>query len=186
MYFDTTMAGFGGQGIMLIGNLFAYAAMEEGKQVTYMPTYGVEMRGGTANCTVVISDTVIGSPIIGHPMSAIVMNRPSLTRFGPTVKEGGLVRHQRIADPGLPRGSRPDLRQVRVPANDIAQKLGSDKMANMVILGAFLELIGVVRPQSIFDSFSHVLDERYHRLIPKNVEMITAGIEFATNNGGKP
>jgi len=185
MYFDTTMAGFGGQGIMLIGNLFAYAAMEEGRQVTYMPTYGVEMRGGTANCTVVISDTVIGSPIIGHPMSAIVMNRPSLTRFGPTVKEGGLVLINESLIPDSLE-SRPDLRQVRVPANDIAQKLGSDKMANMVMLGAFLELIGIVRPQSVFDSFSHVLDERYHRLIPKNVEMITAGIEFATKNGGKP
>ena len=169
---------------MLIGNLFAYAAMEEGRQVTYMPTYGVEMRGGTANCTVVISDIIIGSPIVGHPMSVVVMNRPSLTRFGPTVKEGGLVVINESLVPDVLE-DRPDLKQVRVPANDIAQKLGSDKMANMVILGAFLELAKVVRPQSGFDSFSHVLDERYHRLIPKNVEMINAGIEYAANNGGK-
>jgi 2-oxoglutarate ferredoxin oxidoreductase subunit gamma len=184
MYFDTTMAGFGGQGIMLIGNLFAYAAMEEGRQVTYMPTYGVEMRGGTANCTVVISDTIIGSPIIGHPMSVIAMNRPSLARFGPTVIEGGLVV---INESLIPESlaDRPDLKQFRVPANDIAQELGNDKMANMIMLGAFLELVKVVGPQSVFDSFSHVLDERYHRLIPKNVQMITAGIEFAAKNGGK-
>jgi 2-oxoglutarate ferredoxin oxidoreductase subunit gamma len=185
MYFDTTMAGFGGQGIMLIGNLFAYAAMEEGRQVTYMPTYGVEMRGGTANCTVVISDTIIGSPIIGHPMSAVVMNRPSLGRFGPTVVDEGLVVINSSLIPDTV-GDRPDLNQVRVPANEIAQRLGNDKMANMVILGAFLDLVKVVGPESIFDSFSHVLDERYHRLIPKNVEMINAGIEFISKNGGKP
>jgi 2-oxoglutarate ferredoxin oxidoreductase subunit gamma len=185
MYFDTTMAGFGGQGIMLIGNLFAYSAMEEGREVTYMPTYGVEMRGGTANCTVVVSDTVIGSPIIGHPMTVIAMNRPSLTRYGPTVVEGGLVVINESLVPDSVEG-RPDLRQVRVPANEIAQKLGNDKMANMVVLGAFLELVKVVRLDSVFDSFSHVLDERYHRLIPKNIEMIKAGIEFITTNGGKP
>ncbi len=179
------MAGFGGQGIMLIGNLFAYAAMEEGRQVTYMPTYGVEMRGGTANCTVVVSDTIIGSPIIGHPMSAIVMNRPSLTRFGPTVVEGGLVVINSSLIPDTVE-DRPDLRQIRVPANEIAQRLGNDKMANMVILGAFLDLVKVVRAESVFESFSHVLDERYHRLIGKNVEMINEGIQFIRTNGGKP
>ncbi len=138
MYFDTIMAGFGGQGIMLIGNLFAYAAMNEGKNVTYMPTYGVEMRGGTANCTVVISDGVIGSPIVGFPMTAVVMNRPSLTRYGTTVKEGGLLVINSSLIPETLE-DRPDLRQIRVPANDIAGKHGNDKIANMVIFGAFLD-----------------------------------------------
>ena len=91
MYFDSIIAGFGGQGVMLMGNILAYAAMAEKKQVTYMPVYGVEMRGGTANCTVVISDREIGSPIIQSPVSAIVMNLPSLEKFGPMVKKGGLL-----------------------------------------------------------------------------------------------
>lgn len=183
MYFDTIMAGFGGQGIMLIGNLFAYAAMSEGKNVTYMPTYGVEMRGGTANCTVVISDGVIGSPIIGYPMSAVVMNRPSLARFGPQVAQGGLVVINSSLIPETIE-DRPDLRQVTVPANDIAGKNGNDKLANMVIFGAFIVLTGIVEPESIFEALTHVLDARHHRLIPANIEMIKTGMEFITNNGG--
>ena len=89
MYFDSTIAGFGGQGIMLMGNILAHAAMAENKKVTYMPVYGVEMRGGTANCTIIISDQVIGSPVIRHPMSAIIMNRPSLEKFGARVRKNG-------------------------------------------------------------------------------------------------
>jgi 2-oxoglutarate ferredoxin oxidoreductase subunit gamma len=183
MYFDTIMAGFGGQGIMLIGNLFAYAAMQEGKNVTYMPTYGVEMRGGTANCTVVISDGVIGSPIVGYPMTAIAMNRPSLARFGPQVAKGGIVVINSSLVPETVDDRR-DLRQVQVPANDIAMQNGSDKMANMVIFGAFMALTEVVDPQSVFDALSHVLDGRHHRLIPANIEMIKTGMEFITTQGG--
>jgi 2-oxoglutarate ferredoxin oxidoreductase subunit gamma len=184
MYYDTIMAGFGGQGIMLIGNLLAYAAMNEDKNVTYMPSYGVEMRGGTANCTVVISDGPVGSPIIGHPKSAVVMNKPSLTRFGPNVVEGGLL----IINSSLIEETvedRPDLKQIRVPANEMAGELGNDKMANMVIFGTFLELSKVVKPDTVFTAFNKVLDERYHKLIPKNIEMIKAGMKFAEDyNGG--
>lgn len=178
MYYDTTIAGFGGQGIMLIGNLLAYSAMKEGKNVTYMPAYGVEMRGGTANCTIVISDGPIGSPIIGFPMSAVVMNGPSLIRFGSKVKDGGLLLiNSSLIDEKVEE--RPDLKQIRVPANDIAGDLGNDKMANMVIFGSFLALLKLVEAKSVFDSFTKVLDERYHHMISKNIEMIEAGIEFA-------
>jgi 2-oxoglutarate ferredoxin oxidoreductase subunit gamma len=177
MYFDTILAGFGGQGILLLGNLLSYAAMMEGKQVTYMPAYGVEMRGGTANCTVVISDDPIGSPIIGFPMSAVVMNRPSLARFGPKVADGGLlIINESLVDESVE--DRPDLRQIRIPANDIADKMGNDKMANMVIFGVFLTETEVVSPDSIREAFPKVLGERYHHLIPKNMEMIEAGEEF--------
>jgi len=178
MYYDTIMAGFGGQGIMLIGNLLASAAMNENKSVTYMPAYGVEMRGGTANCTIVISDGPIGSPIIGHPKSAIVMNKPSLTRFGSNIVDGGLL----LINSSLVTeevDDRPDLRQIKVPANEMAGELGSDKMANMVILGSFLAITKVVKPETVFNAFKKVLGERYHKLIPKNVEMIKAGMKFA-------
>jgi len=182
MYYDSIMAGFGGQGIMLIGNLFAYAAMKEGKNVTYMPSYGVEMRGGTANCTIVVSDGPIGSPIIGFPMSALVMNRPSLTRFGPKVAEGGLVAiNSSLIEESVP--GRPDLKQARIPANDIAGENGNDRMANMVMLGSFLALTGLVLAESVFDSMEKVLDSRYHHLIPKNIEMIKIGMNYIENNG---
>ena len=183
MYYDTTMAGFGGQGILLIGNLLAYAAMTEGKNVTYMPTYGVEMRGGTANCTVVVADAPIGSPIIGNPMSALVMNKPSLARFGPKVQTDGFL----IINSSLIDGTvedRPDLTQIRVPANDIAADLGNDKMANMIALGVFLKKTGLVDLASIERAFTKVLASRHHHLIEKNLEMIDEGMEFAVKNGG--
>ena len=178
MYYDTIMAGFGGQGILLIGNLLASAAMNENKSVTYMPAYGVEMRGGTANCTVVISDSPIGSPIIGHPRSAIIMNKPSLTRFGPNIVDGGLL----LINSSLVTeevDDRPDLKQIKVPANEMAGDMGSDKMANMIILGSFLAITKVVKPETVFDAFKKVLSERYHKLIPKNIETIKAGMKFA-------
>ena len=177
MYYDTIMAGFGGQGIMLIGNLLAYAAMQEGKNVTYMPAYGVEMRGGTANCTVVVSDVTIGSPIIGYPRSAVVMNRPSLNRFGPQVVDGGIL----LINSSLVQEEveeRPDLRQAKIPANEMAGDKGNDRMANMVIFGSFMALTGIIQPQSIYDSLPDVLGERYHDLIPVNIDMIKAGMEY--------
>ncbi len=183
MYYNTIMAGFGGQGIMLIGNLLAYSAMNENKNVTYMPSYGVEMRGGTANCTVVISDGPVGSPIIGHPKSAIVMNKPSLLRFGPNIVEGGLLLINSSLISELV-DDRLDLKQIKVPANEKAGELGNDKMANMVIFGAFLQLTKVVKPDTVFEAFKKVLDERYHKLIPKNVEMIKAGMKFAEDQDG--
>jgi 2-oxoglutarate ferredoxin oxidoreductase subunit gamma len=91
MYYDVIIAGFGGQGVLLAGNILAHAAMKEGKHVTYLPTYGVEMRGGTANCTVVISNKEIGSPVVGKPLSAIIMNKPSLMKFGNHLKPGGIL-----------------------------------------------------------------------------------------------
>jgi 2-oxoglutarate ferredoxin oxidoreductase subunit gamma len=171
------IAGFGGQGVLIIGNLLAYAAMIEGRQVTYLPIYGVEMRGGTANCTIVLSSREIGSPIVQKPHSAIVMNLPSLLKYEPRVLEGGLLLiNSSLIDPG--EASRQDINVLPVPANDIAIENGNPKLANMVALGAFIEKTGLVEMTSLFNSFEKVLDKKYHSLIPANVKAIERGAEF--------
>jgi 2-oxoglutarate ferredoxin oxidoreductase subunit gamma len=178
MYHDVIMAGFGGQGIMLIGDILAYAAMREGKRVTYMPTYGVEMRGGTANCTIMISDEEIGSPITGHPYSAIVMNGPSLEKFQPRVRPGGflLVNTSLIDEKQV---NRSDIDTLLLPTNDIALELGNGKMANMVALGGYVERTQVISLESIKGTLPKVIAERYHKTIPLNVKAIETGAQLA-------
>ena len=178
LYQDVIMAGFGGQGVMLIGNLLAYAGMEQGLNVTYIPVYGPEMRGGTANCTVVLSDDVIGSPIIPKPKSLIIMNRPSLDKFQPQLVDGGvLIVNSSLVDPALADASR--VRLVPVACNEIADGLGNTRMANMVALGAFIEATGVLPLSVVEDSLSHVIAKHYSHLIPKNAEALRAGAEAA-------
>ncbi|MCK4241049.1 MAG: 2-oxoacid:acceptor oxidoreductase family protein, partial [Candidatus Atribacteria bacterium] len=145
---EVVIAGFGGQGVMLIGRLLAYAGMLEGKNVAWMPSYGPEMRGGTANCTVIISSEEIASPVVPYPKSIIVMNKPSLDKFEPNVKKEGLI----ILNDSLidQKVSRNDLSIVRVPANDVANELGNLKVANMVVLGAYVKKSGVVKLDTIF------------------------------------
>ena len=133
---DVIVAGFGGQGVLLIGKMLAYAGMADGKEVSWLPSYGPEMRGGTCNCTVVISDKPVGSPVVERPRAAIVLNLPSLDKFEPMVKPGGLlVINSSLINRGA---SRTDLRVILVPANEIAMELGNPRGANMVALGAFL------------------------------------------------
>jgi 2-oxoglutarate ferredoxin oxidoreductase subunit gamma len=173
---DVIMAGFGGQGVMLIGNLLAYAGMEQGLNVTYIPVYGPEMRGGTANCTVVLSDDVIGSPIIPRPKSLIIMNRPSLDKFQPDLVDGGvLVINSSLVDPGLVETDRVKL--VAVPANEIADSLGNTRMANMVALGAYVQATGVMPLAVVEKSLDHVIAKHYAHLIPKNAAALRAGAE---------
>jgi len=151
---EVVFAGFGGQGVMTAGQLLAYTAMEEGKQVVWIPSYGPEMRGGTANCTVVVSDKRIGSPIINHPMSACVFNRPSLEKFGQLLRKDGLLFiNSSLIDV---KSGRDDITETLVPANDIAMKAGNPKAANMVMLAAFVEATGVVS----FDTLGKMLDEK--------------------------
>ena len=136
MHQEVMFAGFGGQGIMLIGQMLAYAGMAEGKQVSWLPSYGPEMRGGTAYCTVVVSDKPIGSPVTGNPACAVVMNRPSLEKFGPRVKVGGvLIVNSSLIDI---TAERDDIDELLVPCNELALEVGSGKAANMVVLGAFV------------------------------------------------
>ncbi len=176
IYNDAIIAGFGGQGVMLIGNLLAYAAMESGLNVTYIPVYGPEMRGGTANCTVVISNEDIGSPIIKNPLSLIALNRPSLDKFQPMVQDGGVVIvNSSLVDMELADTDR--LRIVGVPANEIADSIGNTRMANMVALGAYTRATGIVGLEAVQKSLEHVISAHYSHLIPKNAEALAAGAQ---------
>ena len=142
MQIEAKFAGFGGQGIMMAGKLLALAGMEEGKEVVWIPSYGPEMRGGTAYCTVVIADRPIGSPIVNNPLNLIVMNRPSLEKFGPMIRPKGLIITNSSLIPVT--AGRDDLTEIRVPCNDIAIKLGNPKGANMVALGAYVACSQIV------------------------------------------
>ena len=174
-YHNLIISGFGGQGVLVIGNLLSYAAMMEQKQVTFLPTYGVEMRGGTASCTVVISSEEIGSPIIETPQAAIVMNLPSLVKFQDRVlKEGLLMFNSSLIDPK--EATRSDVEILPIPVNQIALENGNPKLANMVALGAFIEKTKWVQTASVFESLNKVLDQRYHHLIPANIKAIELGI----------
>jgi 2-oxoglutarate ferredoxin oxidoreductase subunit gamma len=136
MQSEVQFAGFGGQGVMLMGQILAQAAMQEGYEVVWIPSYGPEMRGGTAYCTVVISDRPVGSPIIRNPMHLVAMNRPSLEKFAPTVKKGGVVF---VNASIIPIGSgRTDVDELRVPIMELAGELGNVKAANIVALAAFV------------------------------------------------
>jgi len=180
-YYDVIISGFGGQGVMIIGNLLAYAAMKEGRYVSYLPIYGVEVRGGTANCTVVISSKEIGSPVVEKPSAAIVMNLPSLIKYEPRVLPKGLLLfNSSLIDPK--ETFRKDIEILPIPFNDIAIENGNPKLANMVALGAFVEKTKLVRMASLFESFENVLDERYHHLIPSNIEAIEIGAKFVLKN----
>jgi len=176
-YYDLIISGFGGQGVLVIGNLLACAAMKEGRHVTYLPTYGVEMRGGTASCTLVVSSKEIGSPIVEKPHSAIVMNLPSLVKYEPRIlPQGLLMLNSSLIDPK--ETTRKDIEFLPIPVNEIAIGNGNPKLANMIALGAFNEKVRLVQMTSLYESLEKVLDERYHSLIPSNIKAIQTGAEF--------
>jgi 2-oxoglutarate ferredoxin oxidoreductase subunit gamma len=183
MYQDVVIAGFGGQGILMIGNLLSIAGIREGRKVTYFPVYGVEMRGGTANCTVIISDDEIGSPVIGNPMALIAMNGPSLVKYLDAVKTGGtVVINSSLCD--SQQICRDDIRMISLPANDIAEKVGSQQLASMVSLGAFVQESGVVHMDTLIECLPKVISKRYEKLIPLNVEAIKEGGKVARERQG--
>jgi 2-oxoglutarate ferredoxin oxidoreductase subunit gamma len=173
---DITIAGFGGQGVLFAGQLLAYAAMDEGKEVTWIPSYGPEMRGGTANCTVVISDEEIGSPIVRNPQALIAMNLPSLDKYEPFVKKGGLVviNSSIINRPVM----RTDIKFVQVPGNDIAERIGNRRMTNMVLLGALLANLDVLSLEAIDKALKEHLPERHHKLLPLNYQALREGATY--------
>ncbi|MHB9058141.1 MAG: 2-oxoacid:acceptor oxidoreductase family protein [Bacillota bacterium] len=179
---ECIFAGFGGQGVMMMGQLLTYAAgMVEGKKVSYMPSYGPEMRGGTANCTVVIAAETVGSPVVTDPDVAVVMNQPSLEKFEPTVREGGFL----IVNSSLIgiKAKRSDIHVYYVPANEIATELGNDRVANMVALGALVEATEVVKMDSIVESLKKALPAHRHNLIPLNRTALDRGAEIVRQNG---
>lgn len=166
-------AGFGGQGVLLMGQLLAQAALDEKRQVVWLPSYGPEMRGGTANCSVTIADLEIDSPIIDHPTALIAMNRPSLDRFEPEMAVGGvLLVNSSIVDRAV---CRDDLRRVYVPCNDIARKLGDPRVANIVMLGAYLRATGCVADESLLAALQRKLGQKKRHLLAVNREALAAG-----------
>ena len=173
---DVMFAGFGGQGILLMGKILALAAMDEGREVTWVPSYGAEMRGGTANCNVVISDRPIGSPVIRNPMHLVVMNRPSLEKYGPLVRPKGVVLINSslvTADTG-----REDIDELTVPANDIATEVGSIKSANIVALAAFVARSQFVDFELLRECVKYEFSKN-EKLINLNMEALDRGKKAA-------
>jgi 2-oxoglutarate ferredoxin oxidoreductase subunit gamma len=175
--YSLIIAGFGGQGVLIIGNLLAYATMGEGRNVSYLPIYGVEMRGGTADCTVVMSSQEIGSPLVKRADAVIVMNPDSLPKYEKRVRKDGLLFiNASLIKPE--ETSRQDVTLLPVPFNDIALETGNARLANMVALGAFTEKTRLVQMASLLNAFESVLDKRYHSLIPANIKALEQGAEF--------
>ncbi|MBR3106370.1 MAG: 2-oxoacid:acceptor oxidoreductase family protein [Clostridia bacterium] len=159
-------AGSGGQGVLLMGQIITYAAMLEGKEATFLPSYGPEMRGGTANCTVVVSDKPVSSPLIYEADIAVVMNRPSMDKFEPMVKAGGYMFYNESIIDRKPE--RTDIKAVAVDLAARCAKLGNDKVANMAMLGEVVRGTGVVQVETVFKVFEKVFSGRKAALIPLN------------------
>ncbi|MGQ9466234.1 MAG: 2-oxoacid:acceptor oxidoreductase family protein [Anaerolineae bacterium] len=174
---EIIISGFGGQGTLFAGQVLAYAAMDAGYHVTWFPSYGPEMRGGKARCTVIISDQEIGSPLVRRPSAAVVMNIPSFEAFEPMVKPGGvLVVNQSL----IPQKSeRTDIRVLYVPASDLAMEMGNVRMANMICLGALVKTLGILPLEALEEALENHLAERHRKWLPLNKEALRRGTEFA-------
>jgi 2-oxoglutarate ferredoxin oxidoreductase subunit gamma len=174
---EIIIAGFGGQGVLSMGQLMVYAAMLEGKEISWMPSYGPEMRGGTANCVVIVSDSKISSPILSKFDSALVLNQPSMDKFATKVHPGGLLIYERstIINPT----TRNDIEILSIPAIEEAHKLSSKQVANVVLLGAFLERRPIVRPENVILALRKVLPKHRQNLLPVNEKALARGKELA-------
>lgn len=177
MQTEIVIAGFGGQGVLFGGQVLAYAAMDYDKQVTWIPSYGPEMRGGTANCTVIIADEEIGSPLVRHPKAVIALNLPSLDKYEPLLAQNGVV----IANASLINRSvqRADLKVVMIPANEIAEEIGDKRLTNMVMLGALMAALPVLPVEAIETALENHLPARHKKLLPANFKAIERGAQFA-------
>ncbi len=178
LYEGIFFAGFGGQGIILAGRIVCLAAMEEGKFVSHIPSYGAEMRGGTANCSVIVSDEQIASPLVPRPSICVVMNKPSLLKFEPNLRPGGLLLWNESLIDIAP--SRTDLEIVPVRANEIAEKAGSYKSANMVMLGALLKRKpAVTTMEAVLAVLDEAVSARHRELNDVNRKALAGGYERA-------
>lgn len=172
MTHEIVMAGFGGQGVMLMGQLMTYAGMLEGKHVSWIPSYGPEMRGGTANCSVIISDEPVGAPIVSEPNTVVAMNLPSLDKFEPLLLAGGnLIINSSLIDK---TSKRKDINVYLVPSNDIANELGNVKTANMVVLGAIIAATKAVSKESVLKAFAKMFAKK-PELLAINEKAINRG-----------
>lgn len=181
---ELIVAGFGGQGVLSLGMTLAYAGMLENKEISWMPSYGPEMRGGTANCITIISANKISSPIISLFDSAIVLNQPSMDKFAPRVKPGGILLYEssNIFKPS----TRTDIEIIGIPVTTEALKMKNAKVMNMIILGAYLQLRPVVSNESILEALKKVLPEKYHHLLPINRQALERGETMVLELKGQP
>lgn len=170
------IAGFGGQGILFSGKLLAYKALSEGKELSWLPSYGPEMRGGTASCSVTISDEPVGSPIIDHPDVLIVMNLPSLDRYESTVKKGGMI----FVDSTLVsrKVQRDDVKAFYIPSTKLAQDIGAQNLANIVLLGKVLKDCPAISRDYLEDALKKVVSARHPEMYELNLKAIDAGYNY--------
>lgn len=175
---EIMIAGFGGQGVLFGGQVIAYAAMDAGKEVTWIPSYGPEMRGGTANCTVVIADEEIGSALVKNPPLAVALNLPSFVKCEESLAAGGtLIVNQSMVDRGA---KREDINVIFVPCNEIAEELGDKKLLNMVAVGALLTVLPEITLKDVEKALEGHLPARHKHLLPKNYEALRRGFEAAS------
>ncbi len=173
---EIIISGFGGQGVLSMGKILAYSGLMEDKEVTWMPAYGPEQRGGTANVTVIVSDERISSPILSKYDIAIVLNQPSLDKFMPKIKPGGILIYDSYGIINPP--TRQDITVYRIDAMDKAAELKNSKVFNMIVLGGLLQVAPVVSDKGVEKALKKTLPERHHHLIPLNMEAIKAGREI--------
>ncbi len=177
MEHELLAAGFGGQGVLSMGMTLAYAGVLEGKEISWMPSYGPEMRGGTANCIVIISDSKISSPIITAFDTVVALNQPSLDKFELAVKPGGLLVYDTTGIVKPP--TRADITVLPLPASEEALKMKNSRIMNMIVLGALLARTRVVGLATVMEALKKVLPERYHHLLPVNEQALRRGMELA-------
>lgn len=176
MITKTAFAGSGGQGVLMMGYILSVSAMRDGKHVTYLPSYGAEVRGGTANCTVSVSDEEIASPVASSPDFAVVLNKPSMVRYQDLIKSGGvIVLNSSLIDSDP---TRTDIEIVKIPANKIALELGSERTLNMIMLGAFVAKTGITSQDSILKGLSEVLEGKKREILDLNREGLSRGAEY--------
>lgn len=171
---DLFIAGYGGQGVLMAGNLLSYAAIHEGLNVSFFPSYGVEKRGGAAMCTLVFADGDTGSPVVGRPSVAIILNQLSFDKYAAKVKPGGFcIVNSTLVEAA--EDSLPGVTLIRIGMNEIANELGDPRMVNMVACGAYVAATDALQITSLFEALKKTLPERNHRFIPANVKAIEAG-----------
>jgi 2-oxoglutarate ferredoxin oxidoreductase subunit gamma len=177
MYSEMIFAGFGGQGIMTIGQIIAYSGMNEGKAVAWIPSYGPEMRGGTANCTVVVTDEAqVGAPLTAHPDWVIAMNGPSFAKFEPTIKPGGCLVYNESLISNKPQ--RTDITYVPVKANELAEENGNPRYAAIICMAALIGYTDVIKLETVAKALTKVLPERHHKMIPENMKAAQSGFDI--------
>jgi len=170
------LAGFGGQGILSMGKFIAYAGLEEGKNVSWLPSYGPEMRGGTANCNVIVAEEEVGSPIIGKASVLIVMNQPSLEKFESVVEDGGIIIYDSSLVPVKP--AREDIKAFGIPATTMAYELGNATFAGIILLGKLLGETNVVSEENFEKALTKILPPKKHFLIPEEMKALAMGRDY--------